>query len=94
MLQDLFFKLQQEVLKFTDICLSWSSAKTNLAITFLNAKNRSSENVSIVTVKKIFGISLLNNLFISYLNLFIFLTELKTFVYLTHFSPVSHFYNP
>ena len=94
MLQDLFFKLQQEVLKFTDICLSWSSAKTNLVITFLNAKNRSSENVSIVTVKKIFGFSLLNNLFISYLNLFIFLTELKTFLYLTHFSPVSHFYNP
>ena len=94
MLQDLFFKLQQEVLKFTDICLSWSSAKTNLVINFLNTKNRSSENVSIMTVKKIFGIPLLNNLFISYLNLFIFLTELKTFLYLTHFSPVSHFYTP
>ena len=47
-----------------------------------------------MTVKKIFGIPLLNNLFISYLNLFIFLTELKTFLYLTHFSPVSHFYTP
>ena len=47
-----------------------------------------------MTVKKIFGIPLLNNLFISYLNLFLFLTELKTFLYLTHFSPVSHFYSP
>ena len=42
----LIFKLQQEVLKFNDICLSWSSAKTDLERSFLNLENRSFENVS------------------------------------------------
>ena len=46
----LIFKLQQEVLKFNDICVSWSSRKTDLVID-LNAENRSFENVSIVTLK-------------------------------------------
>ena len=39
----LIFKLQQEVLKFDDICVNWSSPKTDL---FLNLENRSSESVS------------------------------------------------
>ena len=37
----LMFKLQQEVLKFNDICVSWSSPKTDLDINFLNLENRS-----------------------------------------------------
>ena len=47
----LIFKLQQEVLKFNDICVSWSSSKTDQVINFLNPENRSFENVSIVTFK-------------------------------------------
>ena len=31
----LIFKLQQEVLKFSDICVSWSSPKTDLETNFL-----------------------------------------------------------
>ena len=42
----LIFKLQQEVLKFNDICVSWSSPKTDLETNFLNLENRSFENVS------------------------------------------------
>ena len=42
----LIFKLQQEVLKFNDICVSWSSPKTDLVIDFLNLENQSFENVS------------------------------------------------
>ena len=42
----LIFKLQQEVLKFNDICVSWSSPKTDLVTNFLNLENRSFENVS------------------------------------------------
>ena len=42
----LIFKLQQEVLKFNDICVSWSSQKTDLDINFLNLENQSFENVS------------------------------------------------
>ena len=30
LLPDLIFKLQQKVLKFNDICMSWSSPKTDL----------------------------------------------------------------
>ena len=66
----LIFKLQQEVLKFNDICVSWSSQKTDLVTNFLNPENRSFENVSVVFFKLIFYIPLFNNLFIS-------LTELK-----------------
>ena len=36
----LIFKLQQEVLKFNDICVSWSSPKTDLVTNFLNLENR------------------------------------------------------
>ena len=39
-------KLQQEVLKFNDICVSWSSPKADLERNFLNLENRSFENVS------------------------------------------------
>ena len=42
----LIFKLQQEVLKFNDICVSWSSTKTDLERNFLGLENRSFENVS------------------------------------------------
>ena len=40
------FKLQQEVLNFNDICVSWNSPKTDLVTNFLNLENRSFENVS------------------------------------------------
>ena len=40
----LIFKLQQKVLKF-NICVSWSSPKTNLETNFLNLENRSFENI-------------------------------------------------
>ena len=43
---NLIFKLQQEVLKFNDICVSWSSPKTDLVTNLLNLENRSLENVS------------------------------------------------
>ena len=40
------FKLQQDVLNFSDICVSWNSPKTDLVTNFLNLENRSFENVS------------------------------------------------
>ena len=40
------FNLQQEVLKFSDICVSWKSPKTDLETTCLNLENRGFENVS------------------------------------------------
>ena len=42
----LIFKLQKEVLKLKDICVSWSSPKTDQVTMFLNLENRSFENVS------------------------------------------------
>ena len=51
--------------------------KAGLVTNFLSPENRTFENASIVTFKKIFDIPLLNNLFISFLNLFISLNELK-----------------
>ena len=36
----LAFKLQQEVLKFNDICVSWSSQKNDKEKNFLNLENR------------------------------------------------------
>ena len=42
-LPDLIFKLQQEVSKLNDICLSWSSPRTVLETNFLNLENRSFE---------------------------------------------------
>ena len=46
----LIFKLQQEVLKFNDICVSWSTPKTDLLTNFLNLENRSFEKVSFFTI--------------------------------------------
>ena len=42
----LIFKLEKEVLKFNDNCVSFSSPKTVLETDFLNLENRSFENVS------------------------------------------------
>ena len=53
--------------------------KTDLGTTFLNRENQSFENVSIVAFKKMFDFPLLNNLFVSFLNLLVALIELKTF---------------
>ena len=64
----LIFKLQQEVSRFNDISLSWSSPKSDLETNFLNLENRSFQYVtffSMVTLKYIFGIPLLISLFIS-----------------------------
>ena len=44
--RSLIFKLQQEVLKFNDFCVSWSSPKTDLVKNFLNSENRNFENFS------------------------------------------------
>ena len=59
--------------------MSWNSPKTDLVNIFLNPENRIFENVAIVTFKEIFDMPLRNNLFISFLNLFVSLTELKKF---------------
>ena len=61
--------------------MSWSSPKTDQLTNFLNPENRSFENVLIVAFNQIFVIPLLN-VFIYFLNLFISLIELKTFLYL------------
>ena len=42
----LIFKLQGEVLKFNDICVSWNSLKTDLETIFFNLRNRSFKNAS------------------------------------------------
>ena len=42
----LTFKLQQDVSKSNDICVSWSSPKADLVTNFLNLKNWSFEDVS------------------------------------------------
>ena len=42
----LIFKFQQEVLKFNDICMNWSSPKADLDTNFLNLENWSFEDVS------------------------------------------------
>ena len=42
----LIFKLQQEILKFNNTCLHWSSSKTDEETNFLNLENPSFENVS------------------------------------------------
>ena len=59
----LISKLQQEVLKFNGICVSWSSWKTDLVTDFLNQENQSFANDWIVTFKSVLDIPLLNNLF-------------------------------
>ena len=35
----LILKLQQKLLKFNDICVSWSSPKTDLEMNFLDLEN-------------------------------------------------------
>ena len=45
----LLFKFQQEVWKFNDICVSWSSPKPDLETNCLNLENRNFENVSFCT---------------------------------------------
>ena len=44
----LIFKLHQKVLKFNDLCVSWSSPNTDLETNFskLEFQNQSFENVS------------------------------------------------
>ena len=42
----LIFKLQQEVLKFNDIRVSWGSSKTDLVRNFLKSENQNFESVS------------------------------------------------
>ena len=42
----LIFKLQQKILKFNDICVSWTSSKADLVTSFVNLESRSCENVS------------------------------------------------
>ena len=42
----LIFKLQQELLQFNNICVSWNSPKTELETDLFNLENRSFENVS------------------------------------------------
>ena len=44
--RSLIFKLQQEILKFNDTCVSWSFAKTDLVTNFLYPENQSLENFS------------------------------------------------
>ena len=43
----LTFKFQHKVLKFNDICVSWSFPKTDLKTNFVNLENLSFENISI-----------------------------------------------
>ena len=40
------FKLQQEVLKFNNICVSWSSPKSDLETNFLDLEKRSCGNIN------------------------------------------------
>ena len=42
----LVFKLQEEVSKFKDICVSWSSPKTDLETKYLHLENRSFECIT------------------------------------------------
>ena len=42
----LVFQLQQEALKFNDICVIWSSSKTDMETNFLNLENQNFDNVS------------------------------------------------
>ena len=41
----LIFKMQQEVLKFNEICMGWNSPKADLVIKFLNLQNGRFEKV-------------------------------------------------
>ena len=67
----LTFQLQQEVWKFNDICMSWSSLKTALETNFLNLENRSFEYVTFSQYLKFLYLITYLFLFITYLFLFI-----------------------
>ena len=73
----LIFKLQQEVLKLNDICVSWSSPKMTWWQIFKSRKSKFWERLISNFQVNIWHF-LLNNLFTSFLNLFISLIELKT----------------
>ena len=45
-LRPLIFKLEQEILKFNNVCVSRGFTKTDMVTNFLSLENRSSENVS------------------------------------------------
>ena len=66
----LIFKLQQEILKFNDICVSCGARQNWPADKYFKPENRSLENISIVAFKQIFDIRLLNNLFLFWTYLF------------------------
>ena len=64
--------MQQEVLKFNDICVSWSFPKTWLGGEFCKLRKSKfweSQFFSIITSKWVFDIPLLINLFISWIEL-------------------------
>ena len=42
----LIFKLQQALLKFSDVYVGWSSLKANVVTSFLSVENRNFKNVS------------------------------------------------
>ena len=44
--RSLIYKLQQELKKLIDICVSWSSQKFDQKTNFLNSENRGFENVN------------------------------------------------
>ena len=46
LLRPLIFKLQQEVFKFNDICVSWNSSKIDAETNFFNLQIRSFENIT------------------------------------------------
>ena len=63
---------------------AWVEApQTNLVTNFLNLENRECQFFLMVTFKQIFDIPLLNNISISFLNLFISLIKLKN-IYWKH----------
>ena len=80
--RSLIFQLQRKVSKFNVICVSWSSSKTDLVTNIVNQKNRSFENVSIVTLSKYLTFFYLITYLFLFLNLVISLIELKAFLYL------------
>ena len=70
--RSLISKLQQEVLKFIDFCVSWSSPKTNLVTNFLNFIN---VFISLIELKKKHPLKTFTFIYLI-TNLFLFLTYL------------------
>ena len=71
----LIFNLQKEVLKFNDICMSYSSPETDLVTDFLNLENRSFDNVS-------FSQQYLLNKYLTFLYLITYLFLFLTYLFL------------